>query len=314
MAWASLNGEARDMPQQQVISFEEGADMRVAGKRGEPRTRDLSGRPNSVMHLVRLADADETRQRPSAQTLRYGPLDLGRSPRCPSAAGSFFSNVHVRSGSARRKPTADSKVCTNPSMPPCLKAAIAAATASGGDWTSHAYRWLPQRTSATTRWPMLAERESERARSTPTASRTATASATRLTSALRGVPCAACRCHADRGDRDQAELAASTVERAATSSRLQADRQAGEAENGRVCALPSPRSTCGRDPNGFVTYGTAFPSTQRMTLHRRAARPPRSDGPAGARVRLAARKSECKLSSGHHGTFVEFFGAGSGLR
>lgn len=92
------------MGEQHLVRLVEGGDVRVTREGGKPRGGDLPGRPpGAVVHLVRFADADETRHPPGAQGVRDGsPSTWADRQAASSAAGSFLSSVHVRSGSGKR--------------------------------------------------------------------------------------------------------------------------------------------------------------------------------------------------------------------
>ena len=91
------------MGQQQVVCFVERGDVRVAGEGDELRAGDLaaalsaascisSASPAQMRHGTRHA-LRSCETRPSTWVDRHA---------ASSAAGSFFSSVHVRSGSGKR--------------------------------------------------------------------------------------------------------------------------------------------------------------------------------------------------------------------
>jgi hypothetical protein len=53
------------------------------------------------MHLVGFAGADETRHAPPTEVGEIGPSTWRERNAASSAIGSFFSTVHVRSGSGK---------------------------------------------------------------------------------------------------------------------------------------------------------------------------------------------------------------------
>lgn len=164
---------------------------------------------------------------------------------------------------------------------------MATATARAvGDSSFHAYGWLPQRTSETSRSgacspsanPSLAPHEepAKCARSMPSALRTATASPTRVGSAYargsRGLSLPP-----DRGDpRRSAGTHRSTLERGATPSQPRADPRSRYRRGWAGPGLPRPRSTCGRRPWGSSRAASALPRSGRASTYTRMPRQGRS--------------------------------------
>ena len=91
------------MGQQEIVRLVEGRDVRVAGERDEPGGGDLLGRPLGLgVHFVRVAAQMRHGTRHAVRSSETRPSSAADRQAVSSAAGSFFSSVHVRSGSGKR--------------------------------------------------------------------------------------------------------------------------------------------------------------------------------------------------------------------